>query len=181
MNTDEMKIPAPKGFRAIEPEQLADNVFKAIGEDWMLIAARKKDGSFNMMTASWGGLGVLWGQPVFTCFIRPQRYTLEFAEEADLLSLSFFGGKQREALTFCGSKSGRDFDKAKETGLIPRLDADGLVFFDQATLVIAGRKLYVSDFKKENFTDPSIPAECYPTEDYHRVFICRADGIFVKA
>ena len=146
----------------------------------MLISARKKDGSFNMMTASWGGLGVLWGMPVFTCFIRPQRYTLEFAEEAEMLSLSFFGGAQREALAFCGSKSGRDFDKAKETGLTPRLDADGLVFYNEASLVIAGRKLYVSDFRKENFVVPSVADTCYPENDFHRVFICRANGIFVR-
>jgi hypothetical protein len=44
-------------YRIIKPEEIEDNVFKLIGAEWMLVTAGKKE-SFNMMTASWGGLGV---------------------------------------------------------------------------------------------------------------------------
>ena len=47
------------GFSEIKPELLSDNCFKLIGTDWMLITAGRK-GAFNTMTASWGGLGILW-------------------------------------------------------------------------------------------------------------------------
>ena len=30
----------------------------------------------NTMTASWGGLGVLWRKPTAAIYVRPQRYTL---------------------------------------------------------------------------------------------------------
>ena len=76
-------------FRKINPEQLAENAFKLIGKDWMLITAGTRD-KFNMMTASWGGMGNLWMNPVCFTFIRPTRYTYEFAEKnecSDTLSV----------------------------------------------------------------------------------------------
>ena len=85
-----------------------EDAFKLIGGDWMLVCAGKK-GRFNMMTASWGGIGWLWNRPVAFVFIRPERYTHEFVEAEERLSLSFFTEAWRDALKFCGSKSGRDF------------------------------------------------------------------------
>ena len=64
----------------INPKELNDNFFKAIGEEWMLVAAGNKD-KFNMMTASWGGTGIMWGKPVVFVFIRPERYTREFMDQ----------------------------------------------------------------------------------------------------
>ena len=71
-------------FNETKPELLTDNPFKLIGTDWMLITAGTPE-SFNTMTASWGGLGILWERKVATCFIRPTRYTFEFAERSSSL------------------------------------------------------------------------------------------------
>ena len=77
-------------FQEIDPKTLDANVFKLIGEQWMLVTAGKQD-QFNMMTASWGGLGFLWNRPVAFVFIRPQRYTFEFIERNEGFTLSFYG------------------------------------------------------------------------------------------
>ena len=50
-------------FIEIDPQELTDNVFKLIGRDWMLITAGDER-RCNTMTASWGGLGVLWNANV---------------------------------------------------------------------------------------------------------------------
>ena len=76
-------------LKEINPEAVEDNVFKLIGNDWMLIAAGSMD-SYNMMTASWGGLGVLWNRKICFCVLRPQRYTREFMEKTGSFTLSFF-------------------------------------------------------------------------------------------
>lgn len=73
----------------VKPEELNENVFSLINEDWMLVAA-SKDGKTNAMTASWGGMGILWGKRVAFVFVRPQRYTKEFIDAGEKLSLSFF-------------------------------------------------------------------------------------------
>ena len=105
-------------FREISVEQLKDNPFTLINKDWMLITAGDAE-KHNTMTASWGGVGELWGKYVSTIYIRPQRYTLEFVEREEYYSLCFFGPEYRQALSLCGSKSGRDVDKDAATGLTP--------------------------------------------------------------
>ncbi|MEN6520106.1 MAG: flavin reductase family protein [Armatimonadota bacterium] len=157
-------------MKKIKPEELKDNVFKLIGSDWMLITAGSAE-SYNTMTASWGGFGVLWSKNVCFCVIRPTRYTLEFVEKSENFTLSFFDEKYRDALSFCGANSGRDVDKAAETGLTPAAGSmPGTTSFAEARLVIECKKLYFQDIDPANFLDPSIEKN-YPVKDYHRMYI----------
>ena len=155
-------------FIEARPEQLTDNPFTLIGADWMLITAGTPE-SLNTMTASWGGLGVLWERKVATCYIRPTRHTFGFVEEAPNFTLSFFGEQHRKALTYCGTHSGRDGDKIKAAGLTPVRDG-GFVYFAEARLVLSCRKIYSQDILPERFLDPAIEA-MYPQKDYHRMYI----------
>ena len=98
---------------AIDPKELTENPFRLIGDRWTLITAGSEE-SFNTMTASWGGFGVLWNKPVVYVFIRPQRHTLGFVQRESHFTLSFFGEEQRPALQLLGSRSGRDGDKVAE-------------------------------------------------------------------
>lgn len=152
------------------PKDILENPFSLIGDDWMLLTATKPDGSFNTMTASWGGVGVLWGKPVFYCFIRPQRYTHEFSEAGDTLTASFFPSDYKKALAFCGKYSGRDVDKIKETGLTPTCD-ENAVYFEEAKLVLVGKKLYRDVIRPEEIRDPAILDHYYPEKDYHTVYV----------
>ncbi len=155
-------------FRQIELWELKENPFTLIGEDWMLITAGRKE-SFNTMTASWGGLGVLWDRKVAICVIRPGRYTHGLMETSDYYSLSFFSRKYRDVLTFCGSKSGRDIDKVKEAGLTP-VFAEKAIFFREARLVLECRKVYVQRITPAGFVDQTLE-RCYPQKDYHTMYI----------
>ena len=56
------------------------NPFELIGKDWMLISAGTAE-KWNTMTASWGGVGVMWGKPSATCYIRQSRYTKTFVAD----------------------------------------------------------------------------------------------------
>ncbi len=151
------------------PKEIFENPFSLIGDDWMLLTATKRDGSFNTMTASWGGLGVLWGKPVLYCFIRPQRYTHEFSEAGDTLTASFFSPDYKKTLAFCGKYSGRDVDKIKETGLTPVREGDA-VYFEEAKLVLVGKKLYRDSIRPEGVVEPSI-FDNYLAKDYHTVYV----------
>ena len=164
-------------FREIAPAALEGNVFRRIGEQWMLVTAGEKTG-FNTMTASWGGLGVLWGKNVAFCFIRPQRYTFEFLERNDRFTLSFYGEEMRDALNLCGSKSGRDVDKAKLAGLTP-VFSDGTVYFREASAVLICRKMYYQDFDPKNFLDKSI-FQNYKNRDYHRMYVGGIEKLLMK-
>lgn len=165
-------------FKQIAPVEIQGNVFKLLGSDWMLISAGDIK-SFNMMNASWGGMGVLWQKNICICFIRPPRYTFGFVNKADYFTLSFFEEKYREAMRFCGTHSGKDVDKVKATGLTPMSTPHGSVSFEEASLIMECRKLYFHDIQPERFLVPEIE-EHYPEKDYHRMFIGEAVSCLVK-
>ena len=50
-------------MKEIKPEELQKNPFQMIGKEWLLVTA-EKEGKANTMTASWGGVGIMWGKPV---------------------------------------------------------------------------------------------------------------------
>lgn len=166
-------------FRSIKPEELRDNPFSMIGDDWMLITGVKPDGSFNPMTASWGGLGVLWHKPVCTVYIRPQRFTHEFAEEGNHISLTFFPPERKDTLAYCGRASGRNVDKVKECGLTP-VRKNGHVYYEEARLVLLCRKLYVDSIKPGGFLETEPREHYYPENDYHTVYICEIEEVLAK-
>lgn len=138
-------------------DQLNDNVFSTIGKEWMLVTAGNKD-SFNMMTASWGCLGWLWNKPVAVVFVRPERFTHGFVEEQEYMTLSFLGHEEeaRKIYNVCGSKSGRDMNKAEATGLKPVVTESGSVTYEQARLTLECRKLYKDSLKPLSFIDKSL-------------------------
>ena len=161
-------MPAP--FKTINPTEITDNVFKMLDKDWMLVTAGNLE-DYNTMTASWGHLGIMWNLPVAIAWIRPQRHTYGFANRCDHYTLSFFTEQYRPALQFCGTRSGRDYDKAAETGLTPVQTERGNVYFQEARLVLECRKIYQDDLRKENFLLPEIAKKNYPKEDFHRFYM----------
>jgi flavin reductase (DIM6/NTAB) family NADH-FMN oxidoreductase RutF len=170
MNTD---------FKSISPYDLQDNIFKLIDKDWMLLTAGTAD-HFNTMTASWGHLGIMWNMPTAIAYIRPQRHTFGFANENDYYTLCFFEKKYRKVLQFCGTKSGRDYDKVKETGLTPMVTENGNVYFQEARLVLECEKIYQDDLKKENFLLPEVAEKNYPKGDFHRFYMGKIVGALIK-
>lgn len=72
----------------------------------------------NPMVASWGFVGVMWGKKVFVAPIRESRYTRELLDESGEFTVSVpAAGTFKSELSFCGTKSGRDYDKWAETGM----------------------------------------------------------------
>ena len=156
-------------MKKIGINELNFNVFDKIGKEWFLLTAGDKD-RYNTMTASWGGMGILWNKPVCFTFVRPNRYTYEFMEDNSFFTLSFFREQHRSILTFCGSKSGRNVDKVKETGLVSEFTENGTPYFKQADMVIECKKLFIRDMKEDDFIDKDL-LKHYDGTDYHRMYI----------
>ena len=168
-------------MKKTELKTLADeNAFDLIGKQWMLVTAGNKE-KFNTMTASWGGIGWLWNKPVAFVFIRPERYTHDLIERESRLTLSFYKEECRDVLKFCGTKSGRDVDKVKETGLRPVALESGAMTFEQARLTLDCRKLFKSPMTAANFIDKSILEKWYgsqPGGSLHDVYVVEIEGVF---
>lgn len=165
-------------FREITMEEWKENACKAIGKDWMLVAACK-DGKTNAMTASWGGLGVMWGKNAAYIFIRPQRFTKEFIDGSDTLSLTFFDEKYRDTLSYMGKVSGRDEEKIAEAGLNVCMEGT-TPYFKEAKTVLLCRKMYAQELKEECFIDQKADEQWYAQKDYHTMYICEITKVLVK-
>ncbi len=166
-------------FREVDIESLQFNPFEKIGKEWMLITAGDEQKS-NTMTASWGGLGILWGKNVATVYIRPQRYTKEFVDANDLFTVSFLSEEYRDALVFCGKVSGRDVaNKIAEAGLTPHY-VDGTTAIAEADLVLVCRKLYADTMPPDNFIAKENDERWYPEHDYHTMYIAEIVHVLVR-
>lgn len=164
-------------FKDVDLATLQFNPFTKIGKEWMLITAGDA-ASHNTMTASWGGMGVLWGKNVAFAFIRPQRYTKQFVDGADTFTLTFFDERYRDALQLLGTKSGRDGDKIAEAGLTP-VEIDGTTAFEEASLVLVCRKLYAQDMAADCFVDTELRDKMYPTGDLHTTYVGAIERVLV--
>ena len=165
-------------WKKVDPKQLEQNVFSMIGDQWMLVTAGTAE-QCNTMTASWGGLGVLWNKPVATAYIRPQRYTKQFMDKNEYFTLSFFGEEYRPQLALCGRTSGREVDKVKECGFTVMTGEGGAPYFDQAQLVLVCRKGFVQQMDPNNIPN-DIKETVYPTQDYHYIYIGEIVEALVK-
>jgi flavin reductase (DIM6/NTAB) family NADH-FMN oxidoreductase RutF len=93
--------------------------YMAVGQKVM---AQIKQGAFltvkegkecNTMTIGWALIGYAWQKPVLMVLVRTSRHTFGFIEKAADFTVSVPTTDMRNALMFCGTKSGRDVDKYK--------------------------------------------------------------------
>ncbi|MDD4839415.1 MAG: flavin reductase [Clostridia bacterium] len=123
----------------------------------------------NVMTVSWGLIGVMWGKKVLVAPIRDTRYTKTFVDMSNEFTLSVpKANEMREQIAFCGSRSGRDVDKWKECNMTKQKAKE------VSSFVVGGcdkyfecRVLTVVDMKD---SDLSKIDKWYPSHDMHNFY-----------
>ncbi len=165
-------------MKEISYKDLNENVFEMIGKDWLLLTA-KKDDKVNTMTASWGGVGILWNKKVVYIFIRPQRYTKEFMDSSEKMSISVLTNEYRKELQYLGTASGRDEDKIAKANLTLKEDK-GVPYFEEGRLTFICRKLYAQELEEKDFIDKEIIETSYPERDYHTMYVVEIEKILEK-
>lgn len=170
-----------EAYQEVDPKLWEDKIFPLLGDEWALVTAGTKE-KCNTMTVSWGGVGVLWGKPTMTLYIRPQRYTKEFMDKEAFASLSFLGDGMKKELAFCGKESGRNVDKFQETALNPafqEVEGCAVPFIEGAKLVFVGKKRAVMPMEGQAIpTD--VKEKWYPNADYHHLYFYEITHIMKK-
>lgn len=84
-----------------------------------VLITTKADDKVNSMVVSWGAIGIEWGKPIFTIYIRESRYTKELLDKNGEFTVNIPMGlyDKKKIMNICGSKSGHDMDKIKEANL----------------------------------------------------------------
>ena len=126
----------------------------------------------NTMTIGWGALGVCWGKPVFTVYVRPQRHTYGLLKAASEFTVSVpTRDPLRQELAYAVTASGRDEDKFSGHGLTaapaqkvaaPIVKECGVHFECKVKLV--------QDMTEEQM-DAGIAGKVYPGKDFHTIFM----------
>ena len=124
----------------------------------------------NTMTIGWATIGFVWKKEVFMVAVRDSRHTFSLMEKSDNFTVTIpLDTSSREAVLFCGTKSGRDFDKFKECGLrqkaavqvaSPVIDIPGIHY--ECRIIYKSPMdpaLLDTDFNK-----------LYPERDYHTLY-----------
>ncbi len=137
-------------FIRISPEELPDNVFTLVGRVFPVITAGNQD-RYNSMTASGGGLGLLFKKPTTWCILRADRFTLEMIQKKQTYTMSYFPNEYKEQIVFLGSKSGRDSEKMKEVELTVIQTPSGNISFKEARLVFECKLTEVTTANPNDF------------------------------
>lgn len=166
-------------FHEVQPQDFCISPFAKIGTEWMLIGA-EHEGRVNAMTASWGGLGVLWGKNVAFVFIRQTRFTKSLVDAADGFSLTFFDRPEHAAmLGYMGKASGRDEDKIAHAGLTV-VHEEKIPYFAEARTVLICRKLSRHFLSPEGFLDAETDSRYYPDHNYHDMYVAEVEKILIR-
>jgi flavin reductase (DIM6/NTAB) family NADH-FMN oxidoreductase RutF len=125
----------------------------------------------NTMTISWGNIGFEWGKPIFTVLVRKSRYTHELIENTNEFTVSIpVNSNLKDALAYCGSKSGRTVDKFKECNLsLSDGKSVSTPVISQCELHYECKIVYKQDMNPDLLTD-AIKNSSYKTGDYHTIY-----------
>ncbi|MEG1608754.1 MAG: flavin reductase [Clostridia bacterium] len=163
-------------MKEIDILQLPKSIFELIGKDWMLIGAKDSGGRVNAMTASWGGMGVLWGKNVAFVFVRPQRFTRQLIDDASTMSISFFGEEYRKMLNYMGKASGKNEDKIEKSNLDVEI-VDGAPVFAQSNMTMVCKKMYCQQLDPKCFVDKKVESKWYILKDFHYMYVVEIEKI----
>ena len=102
--------------REINLWDYAGKILEQTGKGVLVTA--KADSKVNPMTIGWGTLGIQWGKPIYTVFIRESRFTKKLLDANPEFTINVpLDNSCKEILGVCGTKSGRDMDKVEHLGL----------------------------------------------------------------
>ncbi|HQE70268.1 MAG TPA: hypothetical protein PK071_04030 [Atopobiaceae bacterium] len=171
------------GFIEIDPHEFDERIVDLLGREWGLAMAGTSPEHCNAMTIGWGQIGMFWGKPASTVFIRSSRFTKEFFDTCDTFSVAFLPPELHDKHRVFGTMSGRDVDKTELTGLTPIM-VDGTPFYGESALVFICRKAYVDTVDHGNFVDTAAYRRYYERgtdhDDWHTMYIAYVEKILRK-
>ncbi len=144
--------------------------FDVMGKTGLLLVSVDAQGKPNAMTIGWGTVGIIWGKPIFIVLVRPSRYTYGLIEETDDFTVNVPSADMSDIVAFCGTESGRDYDKFAEKGLvaIPGKKVKSPII-EQCVIHYECKVVHKNDVLKDKLASDIISA-FYPGGDFHTVY-----------
>lgn len=125
----------------------------------------------NTMTISWGNIGIEWGEDVFIALVRDSRFTKNYLDKNGKFSVTIpTDDSLKNELAFCGTKSGRDFDKIKECGLtLEKSDNFDVPHIKCNSIIVECEVMYYQRMDEANMGD-AFKEKFYSSGDIHTLY-----------
>lgn len=165
--------------KEIEVFDYAKEIMQALQKGVLLTT--KNDEKVNSMTISWGMLGIEWAKPIFTIFVRENRFTKEQLEQNPEFTINIpYGDFDKTILGVCGTRTGRSTDKINELNLT--LETPNVISvpgIKELPLTLECRVIYKEKQNAQSITDEN-KTKFYPQDvessfhgankDYHTAY-----------
>jgi flavin reductase (DIM6/NTAB) family NADH-FMN oxidoreductase RutF len=147
-----------------------DETLARLADPGLLLVSQGEDGVPNAMTIGWGTVGRVWTRKMFTVLVRPSRHTFSRLEESDSFTVNVPPPSLHGAVDFCGTKSGRDYDKFAECNLTAEpsktVATPGIA---ECPIIYECQVVHTNDVINASL-DPEIVAGSYAGGDFHRIY-----------
>ena len=134
----------------------------------------------NGLTVAWGSIGCLWSKDIATVYVKPTRYSFEFANQCEYFTIMWFDDRKDEINKVFGAKSGRDVNKEQLCNLTP-FELDGGVAYKEASLIIVCKKIYQSPLDKNAIlSEEVLNKPLYSDGLFHSEYFGEIVGVYKK-
>jgi len=143
-----------------------DKLCEALEGSGAFLVVENRKGRVNVMTIGWAQTGLIWGEPILSVLVRPSRYTHDLLGNAAHFSVCVpRRGEMKKELAFCGTKSGRDYDKIRACAMkLKEGAARGLKYLDGCGLVYQCEICGTTDLKRDTLA-PGALDKYYPGDE----------------
>ena len=124
----------------------------------------------NTMTIGWATIGYVWRKPIIMVAVRLSRHTFSIIEIAEDFTVSIPSSDMEKEIMFCGTKSGRDYNKFMECNLqisdsqkvvTPIIKVPGLHY---------ECKIVYKSAMDPAYLNKDYDTVLYPEKDYHTLY-----------
>jgi len=166
--------------RFIQWEESIEWLGKSFAGNGVFIVVNTPSGGANPMTIGWGQVGIVWGKPIFSAFVRTSRYTHLCLQQASSFTVNVPRlGELTEELMLCGTKSGRDLDKADACGFdLQQAQHVDTPILGQCGLHYECRILARSQLESSDLADDRV-RKFYQDIDLHQIVLGEIQTVYV--
>jgi flavin reductase (DIM6/NTAB) family NADH-FMN oxidoreductase RutF len=130
----------------------------------------KSGEAINTMIIGWATIGYVWRKPIIMIAVRLSRHTFSIIETAEDFTVSIPSSDMKKEIMFCGTKSGRDYNKFKECNL-QILDSQRVV---TPIIKVPGLhyecKIIYKSAMDPAYLNKDYETALYPEKDYHTLY-----------
>lgn len=165
--------------KEIDVFEYGAEIMKAV-KTGVLLTTKAED-KVNSMTISWGTLGIEWSKPIFTTFVRENRFTKGNLDKNPEFTINIpYGAYDKKILGVCGTKSGHTVDKIKELKLtLEESDTISVPAIKELPLTLECRVIYkqkqdehaISEEDRKKFYPKDVDGSYHgENRDYHTAY-----------